>query len=183
VPRFCRWLKTVKWEEAACRVLMIIDCAGRSQAAYGAAGASMKQRRTLRILSQYQPGNAVVVRRRYEISTLTCGEYPVMNAVGVFAERAGHFRPFGCRSYATPSERRAGAGRALVVYRPATSLNPARTCRFVTDPVALGRCVGPVTPSRWCLDAKLMRDWRDDGKGRRKARSRPYARIASSGPG
>jgi 2,5-dihydroxypyridine 5,6-dioxygenase len=102
--------------------------------------------------------------------TWACGEYPVMTQWG-YADEPGHFDHWGAGHIHTfPNE---GSATGTVVIQPG-DIVILPYCRFVTDPVRLEVREGHVTNVEGGLDAKLMRDWLDDGKEGESDRD-PYA--------
>jgi len=92
--------------------------------------------------------------------TWACGEYPVMTQWG-YADEPGHFDHWGAGHIHTfPNE---GSATGTVVIQPG-DIVILPFCRFVTDPVRLEVREGHVTKVEGGLDAKLMRDWLEDGK-------------------
>jgi 2,5-dihydroxypyridine 5,6-dioxygenase len=102
--------------------------------------------------------------------TYQCGEYPVMAQWG-FADEPGHFDLWGAGHIHTfPNE---GSTHGTVVFQPG-DIVILPYCRFVTDPVRLVIREGHIVEIDGGLDAKLMRDWLEDGKSSDGDRD-PYA--------
>ncbi len=166
VPLFTKWLKQVTG--GGTRVLMIIDAPddleqlmsppGLKEACKHADGLYRKARK-VRVTS------AAGTDLAYE-----CGEYPVMTQWG-YADERGHFDHWGGGHVHTfPNE---GSASGTVVFQPG-DIVILPYCRYVVDPVALEIRDGHITRIEGGLDAKLMRDWLEDGKQGDKDRD-PYA--------
>jgi len=166
VPLFTKWLKQVT--DGGTRVLMIIDAPddleqlmsppGLKEACKHADGLYRKARK-VRVTS------AAGTDLAYE-----CGEYPVMTQWG-YADERGHFDHWGGGHIHTfPNE---GSANGTVVFQPG-DIVILPYCRYVVDPVTLEIRDGHVTRIDGGLDAKLMRDWLEDGKKGDKDRD-PYA--------
>jgi 2,5-dihydroxypyridine 5,6-dioxygenase len=156
VPLFTKWLKQVT--DGGTRVLMIIDAPddleqlmsppGLKEACKHADGLYRKARK-VRVTS------AAGTDLAYE-----CGEYPVMTQWG-YADERGHFDHWGGGHVHTfPNE---GSANGTVVFQPG-DIVILPYCRYVVDPVTLEIRAGHVTRIDGGLDAKLMRDWLEDGK-------------------
>jgi len=166
VPLFTKWLKQV--QEAGTRVLMIIDAPddleqlmsppGLKEAMKYAEGVYARTRK-VRVTSA--AGTDVA----YE-----CGEYPVMTQWG-YADEPGHFDHWGGGHIHTfPNE---GSANGTVVFQPG-DIVILPFCRYVADTVRLDIREGHIVRIEGGLDAKLMRDWLDDGRIGEKDRD-PYA--------
>ncbi len=166
VPLFTKWLKQVTG--GGTRVLMIIDAPddleqlmsppGLKEACKHADGLYRKARK-VRVTS------AAGTDLAYE-----CGEYPVMTQWG-YADERGHFDHWGGGHVHTfPNE---GSASGTVVFQPG-DIVILPYCRYVVDPVTLEIRDGHITRIEGGLDAKLMRDWLEDGKQGDKDRD-PYA--------
>jgi 2,5-dihydroxypyridine 5,6-dioxygenase len=156
VPLFTKWLKQVM--NGGTRVLMIIDAPddleqlmsppGLKEACKYAESLYQKTRQ-VRVLSD--AGTDL---------TYSCGEYPVMTQWG-YADEKGHFDHWGGGHIHTfPNE---GSAHGTVVFQPG-DIVILPYCRFVTDPVRLEIREGHIVKVEGGLDAKLMREWLDDGK-------------------
>ena len=99
-----------------------------------------------------------------------CGEYPVMTQWG-YADEPGHFDHWGGGHIHTfPNE---GSASGKVVIQPGDIII-LPYCRYVTDAVQLEVREGHITQIDGGLDAKLMRDWLNDGKEHENDRD-PFA--------
>jgi 2,5-dihydroxypyridine 5,6-dioxygenase len=99
-----------------------------------------------------------------------CGEYPVMTQWG-FADEKGHFDHWGGGHIHTfPNE---GSASGSVVLAPG-DIVILPYCRYITDAVKLQVREGHIVDIQGGVDAKLMRDWLDDGRASDKDRD-PYA--------
>jgi 2,5-dihydroxypyridine 5,6-dioxygenase len=166
VPLFARWLRTVM--DRKVRVLMIIDAPDDLEQLMSPLGlkeamkyaeAVYRSTRTVRVVSD--AGTDL----RWE-----CGEYPVMTQWG-YADEPGHFDHWGAGHIHTfPNE---GSATGSVVIQPG-DIVILPYCRYVADPVRLEIREGHITRVDGSLDAKLMRDWLDDGK-EGEADHDPYA--------
>jgi 2,5-dihydroxypyridine 5,6-dioxygenase len=102
--------------------------------------------------------------------TFNRGEYPVMTQWG-FADEPGHFDHWGGGHIHTfPNE---GSAHGTVVIQPGDIII-LPFCRYVTDPIRVEVREGHITRIEGGLDAKLMRDWLEDGKTNDSDRD-PYA--------
>ena len=166
VPLFSRWLKTVT--DGGTRVLMIIDAPdalaqlmsppGLKEACKHAESIYRKSR-SVRVTS------AAGTDLRW-----SCGEYPVMTQWG-YADERGHFDHWGGGHIHTfPNE---GSAEGTVIFSPG-DIVILPYCRYVADPVKLTIREGHVVEIEGGLDAKLMRDWLEDGKSASTDRD-PYA--------
>ena len=91
---------------------------------------------------------------------MSCGEYPVMAQWG-FADEPGHFDHWGAGHIHTfPNE---GSAQGTVVIQPG-DIVILPYCRYVADPLRLEIREGHITKIEGGLDAKLMRDWLEDGR-------------------
>jgi 2,5-dihydroxypyridine 5,6-dioxygenase len=166
VPLFARWLKTVMDKKV--RVLMIIDAPDDLEQLMSPPG--------LKDACKYAEGlyrgskEVRVVSDAGTDLTWRCGEYPVMTQWG-YADEPGHFDHWGAGHIHTfPNE---GSATGTVVFQPG-DIVILPYCRFVTDPVRLEVRDGHVTKIEGGLDAKLMRDWLEDGKEGQQDKD-PYA--------
>jgi 2,5-dihydroxypyridine 5,6-dioxygenase len=166
VPLFSKWLKTVM--NAGVRVLLVIDAPDDLEQLMSPPG--------LKEALKYAEG---VYQRTKQVRVLSdagtdltydCGEYPVMTQWG-YADEPGHFDHWGGGHIHTfPNE---GSARGTVVFQPG-DIVILPYCRYIADPVKLEIRDGHVTKLEGNLDAKLMRDWLDDGKAKPNDRD-PYA--------
>jgi len=156
VPLFTKWLKQVTG--GGTRVLMIIDAPddleqlmsppGLKEACRHAESVYRKTR-TVRVTSEAGTDLS------YE-----CGQYPVMTQWG-YADEPGHFDHWGGGHIHTfPNE---GSAQGTVVFQPG-DIVILPYCRYVVDPVKLEIREGHVVRIDGGLDAKLMRDWLEDGR-------------------
>jgi 2,5-dihydroxypyridine 5,6-dioxygenase len=166
VPLFTKWLKQVM--DAGARVLMIIDAPDDLDQLLSPPG--------LKEAMKYAEGLYKATRQVRVTSeagtdlTYSCGEYPVMTQWG-FADERGHFDHWGAGHIHTfPNE---GSAHGTVVFQPG-DIVILPYCRYVTDEVRLEIREGHVTRIEGGLDARLMRDWLEDGKAGPDDRD-PYA--------
>jgi len=165
VPLFTRWLKDVM--DGGTRVLMIIDAPDDLEQLMAPRGlkeackyAESLYKRTKSVRVTSNAGTDL---------TYQCGEYPVMTQWGYADERA-HFDHWGGGHIHTfPNE---GSARGTVVLQPGDVILPY--CRYVSDPVKLEIREGHIVKVEGAMDAKLMRDWLEDGKSAPADRD-PYA--------
>jgi 2,5-dihydroxypyridine 5,6-dioxygenase len=166
VPLFARWLKTVM--DKRVRVLMIIDAPDDLEQLMSPPG--LKEAAKYAETLYRNTKRARVVSEAGTDLTWECGEYPVMTQWG-YADEPGHFDHWGGGHVHTfPSE---GSATGTVVIQPG-DIVILPYCRFVTDPVRLEVREGHITKIDGALDAKLMRDWLDDGK-ESESDADPYA--------
>ena len=166
VPLFARWLKTVM--DKSVRVLMIIDAPDDLE--------QLMAPRGLKDAAKYAEGLYRSTKKVQVVSdagtdlTWTCGEYPVMTQWG-FADEPGHFDHWGAGHIHTfPNE---GSATGAVVIQPG-DIVILPYCRYVADPVRLEIREGHIVSVAGGMDAKLMRDWLEDGKRSQDDRD-PYA--------
>lgn len=156
VPLFTKWLKQVM--DGGTRVLMIIDAPDDLEQLMSPAGlkeackyAEQVYRKTKQVRVVSEAGTDF---------TYSCGEYPVMTQWGL-ADEKGHFDHWGGGHIHTfPNE---GSAHGTVVFAPG-DIVILPYCRFVTDAVRLEIREGRIVKVEGGLDAKLMREWLDDGK-------------------
>jgi 2,5-dihydroxypyridine 5,6-dioxygenase len=156
VPLFTSWLKQVT--SGGTRVLMIIDAPDDLEQLMSPPGlkeackhAESVYRKTRRVRVTTAAGTDF----SYE-----CGQYPIMTQWG-YADEPGHFDHWGGGHIHTfPNE---GSAKGTVVFQPG-DIVILPYCRYVVDRVALDIRDGHVTRIDGGLDAKLMRDWLEDGK-------------------
>ena len=83
-----------------------------------------------------------------------------------YADEKGHFDHWGGGHIHTfPNE---GSATGTVVFAPG-DIVILPYCRYVADPVTLEIREGHITKIEGGMDAKLMRDWLEDGKTARPA--------------
>jgi 2,5-dihydroxypyridine 5,6-dioxygenase len=166
VPLFTRWLKDVM--DGGTRVLMIIDAPDDLEQLMAPRGLkeACKYAESL-----YQKTKSVRVTSKAGTDlTYECGEYPVMTQWGYADERA-HFDHWGGGHIHTfPNE---GSARGTVVLQPG-DIVILPYCRYVSDSVKLEIREGHIVKVEGAMDAKLMRDWLEDGKSAPADRD-PYA--------
>jgi len=166
VPLFTKWLKEVM--DGGTRVLMIIDAPDDLEQLMAPSGlkealkyAEERYRKTREVR---------VVSAAGTDFTYSCGEYPVMIQWG-YADEPGHFDHWGAGHIHTfPNE---GSAKGVVIIQPG-DIVILPYCRYVQDPIRLEIDGGFITKLDGGLDAKLMRDWLDDGKANADDRD-PYA--------
>jgi 2,5-dihydroxypyridine 5,6-dioxygenase len=166
VPLFTKWLKEVM--DGGTRVLMIIDAPDDLEQLMSPPG--------LKEALKYAEQRYVKTREVRVTSeagtdlTYSCGEYPVMTQWG-YADEPGHFDHWGGGHIHTfPNE---GSAHGQVVIQPG-DIVILPYCRYVQDPIHLEIKDGFITKLEGGLDAKLMRDWLEDGKADDSDRD-PYA--------
>ena len=156
VPLFTKWLKQVT--SGGTRVLMIIDAPDDLEQLMSPPGlkeacrhAESIYRKTRKVRVTSDAGTDL----SYE-----CGQYPVMTQWG-YADEPGHFDHWGGGHIHTfPNE---GSANGTVVFQPG-DIVILPYCRYVVDPVKLEIREGHVVRIDGGLDAKLMRDWLEDGR-------------------
>ena len=166
VPLFTRWLKQVM--DGGTRVLMIIDAPDDLEQLMSPAGlkeackhAESLYQRTKRVRVMSEAGTEL---------TYDCGEYPVMTQWG-YADERGHFDHWGGGHIHTfPNE---GSAQGTVILQPG-DIVILPYCRYVADAVKLTIREGHIVEVEGGMDAKLMREWLDDGKTTSSDRD-PYA--------
>ena len=166
VPLFTRWLKDVM--DGGARVLMIIDAPDDLEQLMAPRGLKEACKHAE---SLYKKTKSVRVSSKAGTDlTYQCGEYPVMTQWGYADERA-HFDHWGGGHIHTfPNE---GSARGTVVLQPG-DIVILPYCRYVADPVKLEIREGHIVKVEGAMDAKLMRDWLEDGKSSAADRD-PYA--------
>ena len=166
VPLFTRWLKDVMGGGA--RVLMIIDAPDDLEQLMAPRGLKEACKHAE---SLYKKTKSVRVSSKAGTDlTYQCGEYPVMTQWGYADERA-HFDHWGGGHIHTfPNE---GSAHGTVVLQPG-DIVILPYCRYVADPVKLEIREGHIVKVEGAMDAKLMRDWLEDGKSSPADRD-PYA--------
>jgi 2,5-dihydroxypyridine 5,6-dioxygenase len=156
VPLFTKWLKQVT--SGGTRVLMIIDAPDDLEQLMSPPGLKQACRHAESIY-----GKTRKVRVTSEAGTdlsYECGQYPVMTQWG-YADEPGHFDHWGGGHIHTfPNE---GSAHGTVVFQPG-DIVILPYCRYVVDPVRLEIREGNVIRIDGGLDAKLMRDWLEDGR-------------------
>lgn len=166
VPLFTKWLKEVM--DGGTRVLMIIDAPDDLEQLMSPPGlkealkhAETRYRKTREVRVLSDAGTDLVY---------SCGEYPVMTQWG-YADEPGHFDHWGGGHIHTfPNEKSA---HGTVVIQPGDIII-LPYCRYVQDPIRLEIKDGFITKLEGGLDAKLMRNWLEDGKTDENDRD-PYA--------
>jgi 2,5-dihydroxypyridine 5,6-dioxygenase len=166
VPLFTRWLKQVM--DGGTRVLMIIDAPDDLEQLMSPPGlkeamkyADALYARTRKVRVTSEAGTDLTYER---------GQYPVMTQWG-YADERGHFDHWGGGHIHTfPDE---GSANGSVVIQPG-DIVILPYCRYVVDPVRLEIREGHIRKIDGGLDAKLMRDWLEDGKKDADDRD-PYA--------
>ena len=156
VPLFTKWLKQVTG--GGTRVLMIIDAPDDLEQLMSPPGlkeackhAESLYRRTRKVRVTSDAGTDL---------WYDCGEYPVMTQWG-YADEPGHFDHWGGGHIHTfPNE---GSAHGTVVFQPG-DIVILPYCRYVVDPVRLEIREGHIVRIEGGLDAKLMRDWLEDGR-------------------
>jgi 2,5-dihydroxypyridine 5,6-dioxygenase len=166
VPLFSRWLKTVT--DGGTRVLMIIDAPDQLAQLMSPPGLKEACKHAE---SLYKATRQVRVTSESGTDlSWSCGEYPVMTQWG-HADEPGHFDHWGAGHIHTfPNE---GSASGTVVMAPG-DIVILPYCRYVADRVKLTVREGHVVDIEGGLDAKLMRDWLQDGEAGAGDRD-PYA--------
>jgi 2,5-dihydroxypyridine 5,6-dioxygenase len=166
VPLFTRWLKDVL--DGGTRVLMIIDAPDDLEQLMAPRGLKEACKHAE---SLYCKTKSVRVTSKAGTDlTYHCGEYPVMTQWGYADERA-HFDHWGGGHIHTfPNE---GSAHGTVALQPG-DIVILPYCRYVSDPVKLEIREGHIVKVEGAMDAKLMRDWLEDGKSSPADRD-PYA--------
>jgi len=166
VPLFTRWLKDVM--DGGTRVLMIIDAPDDLEQLMAPRGLKEACKHAESLYRKTK--SARVTSKAGTDLTYQCGEYPVMTQWGYADERA-HFDHWGGGHIHTfPNE---GSARGTVVLQPG-DIVILPYCRYVSDPVKLEIREGHIVKVEGAMDAKLMRDWLEDGKSSAADRD-PYA--------
>jgi 2,5-dihydroxypyridine 5,6-dioxygenase len=156
VPLFTKWLKQVTG--GGTRVLMIIDAPDDLEQLMSPPGlkeackhAESLYRKTRKVRVTSDAGTDL---------SYDCGEYPVMTQWG-YADEPGHFDHWGGGHLHTfPNE---GSAHGTVVFQPG-DIVILPYCRYVVDPVKLEVREGHIVRIDGGLDAKLMREWLEDGR-------------------
>jgi 2,5-dihydroxypyridine 5,6-dioxygenase len=166
VPLFTKWLKEVL--DGGTRVLMIIDAPDDLEQLMSPPGLKEACKHAEQL---YKSAKRVRVTSAAGTDlAYACGEYPVMTQWG-YADERGHFDHWGGGHIHTfPNE---GSAQGRVVLQPG-DIVILPYCRYVADPVTLEIREGHIVSVEGGLDAKLMRDWLDDGKASSQDRD-PYA--------
>jgi 2,5-dihydroxypyridine 5,6-dioxygenase len=166
VPLFTRWLKQVL--DGGTRVLMIIDAPEELEQLMAPPG--LKEACKYADALYRKTKNVKVTSEAGTDLSYTCGEYPVMTQWG-YADERGHFDHWGGGHIHTfPNE---GSAHGTVVLQPG-DIVILPYCRYVADPVRLEIREGHIVRIDGGTDAKLMRDWLDDGRSSPQDRD-PYA--------
>ena len=166
VPLFTQWLKQVL--DGGTRVLMIIDAPEELEQLMAPPGLKEACKHAEGL---YRKTRVVKVESAAGTDlTYACGEYPVMTQWG-YADERGHFDHWGGGHIHTfPNE---GSAHGTVVLQPG-DIVILPYCRYVADPVRLEIREGHIVRIDGGADAKLMRDWLDDGRSSPQDRD-PYA--------
>jgi 2,5-dihydroxypyridine 5,6-dioxygenase len=166
VPLFTKWLKQVL--DGGTRVLMIIDAPDDLEQLMAPPGLKEACKHAEHL---YRNSKTVHVTSEAGTDlTYTCGEYPVMTQWG-YADERGHFDHWGGGHIHTfPNE---GSAQGTVVMQPG-DIVILPYCRYVADPVKLEIREGHIVGIEGGMDAKLMRDWLEDGRSSPRDRD-PYA--------
>ena len=172
VPLFTKWLKQVM--NGGTRVLMIIDAPDDLEQLHVAArtegGVQARASRSTAKTKKVRVTSDAGTDLTYE-----CGEYPVMTQWG-YADEPGHFDHWGGGHIHTfPNE---GSANGTVVIQPG-DIVILPYCRYVADPVRLEIREGHVTRIDGGLDAKLMRDWLEDGRRTPTTATRTRSRTSA----
>jgi 2,5-dihydroxypyridine 5,6-dioxygenase len=156
VPLFTKWLKQVT--SGGTRVLMIIDAPDDLEQLMSPPGLKEACKHAESI---YRKSRKVRVTSDAGTDlSYECGQYPVMTQWG-YADEPGHFDHWGGGHIHTfPNE---GSANGTVVFQPG-DIVILPYCRYVVDPVKLEIREGHVVRIDGGLDAKLMRDWLEDGR-------------------
>lgn len=156
VPLFSKWLKEVM--KNGVRVQMIIDAPDeleQLQSPPGLKEAVLHAHRLYEKTRQVRVTSAAGTDFTYD-----CGEYPVMSQYGM-ADEPGRFDHWGVGLLHTfPNE---GSARGRVVVQPG-DIVILPYARYVQDTIELEIEGGHITSIKGGLDAKLMRDWLNEGK-------------------
>lgn len=156
VPLFTAWLKTVM--ASGTRVLLVHDAPDDLEQLMAPPGlkeavkhAEALYAATRRVRVTRSGGTELVYER---------GDFPIMSQWG-FADEPGHFDLWGAGLIHTfPNE---GSAHGTVVLEPGDMVI-LPYCRYIVDPVRLEIREGHITRIEGGLDAKLMRDWLEDGR-------------------
>lgn len=166
IPLFTKWLRQVM--DSGTRVLMVHDAPDDLEELMSPPG--LKEAAKYAEALYAKTRKARVTRPGGTDLTWECGEYPVMAQWGR-ADEPGHFDLWGAGHIHTfPNE---GSARGTVVFQPG-DIVILPYCRYVTDPVTAIIRDGHIVDIDGGLDAKLMRDWLEDGKASAQDRD-PYA--------
>ncbi len=166
VPLFTKWLKQVM--DGGTRVLMIIDAPDDLEQLMSPPGLKAAMKHAESVYSRTK--TVRVTRDDGTDLTYSRGEYPVMTQWG-YADEKGHFDHWGGGHIHTfPNE---GSANGTVVFSPG-DIVILPYCRYVVDAVTLEIRDGHIVKIEGGLDAKLMRDWLEDGKASDTDRD-PYA--------
>jgi 2,5-dihydroxypyridine 5,6-dioxygenase len=166
VPLFTRWLKDVL--DGGTRVLMIIDAPDDLEQLMAPRGLKEACKHAESLYCKTE--SVRVTSKAGTDLTYHCGEYPVMTQWGYADERA-HFDHWGGGHIHTfPNE---GSAHGTVALQPG-DIVILPYCRYVSDPVKLEIREGHIVKVEGAMDAKLMRDWLEDGKSSPADRD-PYA--------
>lgn len=166
VPLFSAWLKTVM--QAGTRILMIHDAPDDLEQLMAPASLKAAMKHAEAVYKSAR--EARMTRAGGTELRWRCGEYPVMTQWGA-ADEPGHFDLWGAGHIHTfPNE---GSAAGTIVFEPGDMVI-LPYCRYIVDPVRIAIDGGHITQIDGGLDAKLMRDWLEDGKANDADRD-PYA--------
>lgn len=156
VPLFAAWLREVM--DAGVRVQMIIDAPDDLYDLQAPAGLKEAVMHAHKI---YEKTREVRVTSKAGTDlTYTCGEYPVMSQYG-YADEPGRFDHWGVGLIHTfPNE---GSAQGRVIVQPG-DIVILPYCRYVQDEIQIEVRDGHIVSIEGGLDAKLMRDWLEEGK-------------------
>ncbi|MSQ69895.1 MAG: hypothetical protein EXR27_01220 [Betaproteobacteria bacterium] len=165
-PLFAKWLRVVM--DKGVRVLMIIDAPDDLEQLMSPPGLKEALKYAEGVYSKTK--QVRVTSEAGTDLTYSCGEYPVMIQWG-YADEKGHFDHWGAGHIHTfPNE---GSASGTVVISPGDIVILPYT-RYVVDTIRVEVREGHITRIEGGLDAKLMRDWLEDGKADENDRD-PYA--------
>lgn len=166
VPLFAKWLKTVMANGV--KVQMIIDSPDDLEQLQSPPG--LKEA-VLHAHGLYEKTRQVRVTSAAGTDfTYDCGQYPVMSQYGI-ADEPGRFDHWGVGLLHTfPNE---GSARGRVIVQPG-DIVVLPYCRYVQDRIELEIEGGHITSTKGGLDARLMREWLNEGKTSEQDRD-PFA--------
>lgn len=166
VPLFAKWLKTVMANGV--KVQMIIDSPDdleQLQSPPGLKDAVLHAHGLYEKTRQVRVTSAAGTDFTYD-----CGQYPVMSQYGM-ADEPGRFDHWGVGLLHTfPNE---GSARGRVIVQPG-DIVVLPYCRYVQDRIELEIEGGHITSIKGGLDARLMREWLNEGKTSEQDRD-PFA--------
>lgn len=156
VPLFTAWLKQVM--AAGTRILMVHDAPDDLEELMSPPGLKEAVKHAEARYSRARKARAT--RPGGTDLSWSCGDYPVMAQWG-YSDEPGHFDLWGAGHVHTfPNE---GSASGTVVIQPGDMVI-LPYCRYVVDEVALEIREGHIVKIEGGLDAKLMRDWLEDGR-------------------